>query len=331
MADIFISYRRDDSSGYAGRLYDQVSAHFGSEHVFMDVATIAAGSDFVQVIDEKVGTCDALIAIIGKNWLTSRDEQNRLRLTNPDDFVSIEIAAALKRNIEVIPVLVGGAKMPLQRDLPEQLQFLSRRQALEISDARFTRDVADLIEALERPGGSRASRLSNRAWVAIGCFVCVLAVGIGVWIWQNSRRQSILTNTQTATRNSPPQAIASPPETPSNVARSSDISGNWKAVVKKEDVTFEIFFTFEVVGDKLFGKAIYPTGEAGILNGTIHHGEISFQTKHVPQFSDEEATTTVEGTVKGGEIQIIVQTSDGYAKGVAHRVSRTEAPKVLTP
>jgi hypothetical protein len=151
MPDIFISYRREDTSGYAGRLYDQVSAHFGDDHVFMDVADLEPGSDFVHTIEKKVGTCDALVALIGKNWLTIKDDQNQVRLSKPGDFVSIEIAAALKRNIEVIPVLVGGAKMPLQRELPESLQLLSRRQALEVSDVHFSRDVGDLIEALKTP------------------------------------------------------------------------------------------------------------------------------------------------------------------------------------
>src|SRR5258706_13795118 len=158
MPDIFISYRREDTSGYAGRLYDQVSAHFGDDHVFMDVADLEPGSDFVDTIEKKVGTCDALVALIGKNWLTIKHDQNQVRMSKPGDFVSIEIAAALKRNIEVIPVLVGGAKMPLQRELPESLQLLSRRQALEVSDVHFRRYVGDLIEALKTPPGAQTVR-----------------------------------------------------------------------------------------------------------------------------------------------------------------------------
>ena len=154
MPDIFISYRRDDTSGYAGRLYDQISQHVGADHVFMDVADIGPGSDFVEVIEKQVGTCDALIALIGTNWLTVKDDQNRPRIGNSGDFVSIEILAALKRNVEVIPVLVGGAKMPLQPELPASLQPLARRQAVAISDTHFARDVEDLIGALEK-GKSR--------------------------------------------------------------------------------------------------------------------------------------------------------------------------------
>src|SRR3984893_15338300 len=181
MPDIFISYRREDTSGYAGRLYDQVSAHFGRDHVFMDVADLEPGSDFVDTIERKVGTCDALIALIGKNWLTIKDEQNQVRLSRPGDFVNVEIAAALKRNVEVVPVLVGGAKMPLERELPELLQLLSRRQALEISDVHFTRDVGDLIEALKRPGSTPAARSpqwSKPALAAGVSAICVLVAGI---------------------------------------------------------------------------------------------------------------------------------------------------------
>jgi hypothetical protein len=96
-------------------------------------------------------------------------------------------------------------------------------------------------------------------------------------------------------------------------------------------VKYEIYFTFEAVGDKLLGRAIYPTGEAGILNGTISQGKISFTTKHVPDFADEEATITVDGRISGGEIQIFTQDKDGYSKGVAHRVERVARAKVLTP
>ena len=109
------------------------------------------------------------------------------------------------------------------------------------------------------------------------------------------------------------------------------MTGNWKAVVRKEDVQYEIYFTFEVVGDKLFGKAIYPTGEGGILNGKFDQGRISFITKHVPNFDQEEATINVEGKVSGDEIEVFLQDKDGFSKGVAHRVARTSQPKVLTP
>src|ERR1700693_4493830 len=180
MPDIFISYRREDTSGYAGRLYDQVSSHFGRDHVFMDVADLEPGSDFVATIEKKVGTCDALIALIGKDWLTIKDEQNQVRLKKPGDFVSVEIAAALKRSVEVIPVLVGGAKMPLQQELPESLQLLSRRQALELSDVHFTRDVGDLIEALKRAASTRTVRSLSSINPGLAALISIVALAAGI-------------------------------------------------------------------------------------------------------------------------------------------------------
>ena len=146
---IFISYRRDDTAGHAGRLYDRLSAHFGSGRVFIDVDLIEQGEDFAQVIEDAVGSCDVLLALIGRNWLTIRDEIG-LRLDNSNDFVRLELAAALARGVRVIPVLVQGARMPRPQDLPEDLLPLSRRNALELSDLRWKHDVDQLLSALEK-------------------------------------------------------------------------------------------------------------------------------------------------------------------------------------
>jgi ribose transport system substrate-binding protein len=147
---IFINYRRDDSSASAGRLYDRLSSHFASNQIFIDVDNLAPGVDFVEAIEESVGSCDVLIAVIGRRWLISSDEEGKRRLDNPDDFVRIEIATALKRNIRVIPILVEGGSMPVSRDLPNDLKPLVRRNALEVSHTRFNGDCERLIGAIER-------------------------------------------------------------------------------------------------------------------------------------------------------------------------------------
>ncbi len=148
MARILLSYRRDDSSGHAGRLYDRLSQHFGRDNLFMDVDTIALGLDFVEAIQDAVGSCDVLLAVIGRQWLTSTDSQGHRRLDNPEDFVRLEITTALERGIRVIPVLVGGASMPRSIELPDVLRPLARRQALIVGD-HFHPDVDRLIAALE--------------------------------------------------------------------------------------------------------------------------------------------------------------------------------------
>ncbi len=151
MPKIFISYRRDDSAAHSGRIYDRLEGHFGQGQVFMDVDAIRPGLDFVEVVQEAVGSCDALIAVIGGEWLGVSDERGRRRLENPEDLVRLEIATALSRNIRVIPVLVQGARMPVATDLPEGLEVLARRNSVEVSDNRFRSDIEQLIGALEAP------------------------------------------------------------------------------------------------------------------------------------------------------------------------------------
>ncbi len=150
MSNIFISYRREDSAGHTGRLFDRLGEHFGKAHVFMDIAGIEPGVDFVEAIDHAVGSCDAFIVVIGKQWLNVTDAEGRRRIDNPEDFIHLELAAALRRNIRVIPVLVQGAVAPGSGSLPEDLKKLSRLQAHEISDNRWDYDVGMLIESLEK-------------------------------------------------------------------------------------------------------------------------------------------------------------------------------------
>ena len=149
MPGIFISCRRDDSAASAARLYDRLIAEFGADGVFMDVDAIEPGEDFIEILNEKVGGCHVFVAVIGKQWLNCMDETGRRRLDNPDDFVRLEITAAIDRNILIIPALVAGATMPRERDLPPEVKTLARRQAVEISDTRFHRDASLLIKALE--------------------------------------------------------------------------------------------------------------------------------------------------------------------------------------
>jgi hypothetical protein len=146
---IYISYRRDDATFQTGRLYDRLSAHFPKNQIFMDVDNLDPGVDFVQAIQQSLESCDVLIVVIGQRWLVSSEVEGSRRLENPDDFVRLEIATALKRNIRVIPVLVDGALMPRLSDLPDDLRALVRRNAVEVSHNRFSDDLDRLIAALE--------------------------------------------------------------------------------------------------------------------------------------------------------------------------------------
>jgi uracil-DNA glycosylase family 4 len=149
MSRIFINYRRQDTEGYVGRLYDHLTKHFERDDVFMDVDNIPPGADFVQVLEEAVAGCDVFIAMIGPHWSSATDESGQRRLDQWNDFVRIEIATALKLNKLVIPVLVGRSRMPAPIELPEDISALARRNAIELSHQRFTADVEKLIKTIK--------------------------------------------------------------------------------------------------------------------------------------------------------------------------------------
>ena len=145
---MFISYRRDDSSGQAGRLYDSLSEHFGVANVFMDIDAIGPGEDFVEAIDRALQNCDCVLVVIGPRWLQAEREGQR-RLEDPADYLRIEVEHSLARAPRVIPVLVQDADMPGSRDLPDAIRGLARRNAFDLSDSRWRLDVGRLIDALE--------------------------------------------------------------------------------------------------------------------------------------------------------------------------------------
>jgi hypothetical protein len=220
---IFISYRREETAYPAGWLYDRLADHYGGGQVFKDVDSIQLGDDFVEVITRAVGSCDVLLALIGDQWLTITDEHGRRRLDDPDDFVRLEIEAALSRNVRVIPILVGSARMPRAEELPDSLAKLVRRQALELHPARFDFDTGRLLKVLDGalaevrapqaepsptqsdpqvaaatppaarpspgpsgPPGERRRRRSTRAWVLTGAGVAVVLIAVAAAIFANS-------------------------------------------------------------------------------------------------------------------------------------------------
>jgi ankyrin repeat protein len=148
MPTVFISYRRNDAAGSAGRVYDRLVDRLGRERVYRDVDSGQPGEDFVETIGRKVRECDVLLALIGPGWLRSVDEAGGWRLANEDDLVRVEIATALDRGIRVIPILLEGAKLPRAGDLPSSLAKLAHRNAVEVRDTHFDQDVAQLLDNL---------------------------------------------------------------------------------------------------------------------------------------------------------------------------------------
>jgi len=155
---IFISYRRDDTEGESGRLYDDLVRTYGDSSVFMDVSGIQPGIDFRTAIDDNIAACGVLLAVIGPTWATITGHDGARRLDNPSDYVRLEIASALKRGIPVIPVLVHDAHMPALEQLPDDIKDLRYRNSVELTHARWNSDVPLLIAALKNYVDARPSR-----------------------------------------------------------------------------------------------------------------------------------------------------------------------------
>jgi len=177
MPRVFISYRRTDSDPIVGRIYDHLTRAYGRDNVFKDVDSIHPGADFRKSLMDAVEQCDVLIAVIGPGWIDATDEQGNHRLDSPTDFVRLEIESAFARKIRVIPVLVGGARMPGPNRLKGILVDLSYINASQVrTDPDFTGDIERLIQAIDpssRPGPRKRRPL---VWIA----ACVLGVAV-VW------------------------------------------------------------------------------------------------------------------------------------------------------
>jgi TIR domain-containing protein len=230
-ANIFINYRRDDSAGHAGRLFDGLSNHFPGR-LFMDVDTIAPGIDFVEAIEQAVGACKVLIVVIGREWLTLKNAAGSRRIDDSADFVRLEVETALARNIRIIPVLVEDAPPPRPEDLPPSLARLARRNAIELSDARWGYDVDRLAHTIQGvlraetsapppeaprkpPTASAEGRpAGSRAWPRTLTFLlaAVLLVSAG-WISKNQFQSA--TGETTGSRVGPAPVLALSSLTPS--------------------------------------------------------------------------------------------------------------------
>jgi TIR domain len=148
---IYLSHRRSESAAYAGRLFDHLSRHFGRGSEFMDVqGGIRPGQEFARMIESALNACAAVLVIISRNWASCTDKDGCRRLEDPKDWVRLEVAAALHRDVLVVPVLVDGPRLPDPASLPEELRALCGRNACELSDLRWSFDVRELVKNLEQ-------------------------------------------------------------------------------------------------------------------------------------------------------------------------------------
>jgi TIR domain-containing protein len=223
MPGIFISYRRDDAAGWAGRLSADLRAGLRGASVFMDIDAIPPGVPYDDYIAQAVGSCDVLIALIGPHWLTVTDKAGRRRLDDPADLTRLEILAALKRSIRVIPALVGGAEMPATDELPDALKPLGRRQAYELADHRWNEDCARLVEVLKPIVHARSS-VGRRLVVGAGVLLALLATGAGVKLWLDRPTPRPTPEPTPVPTSSPtPVATAVPTPTPAPTASPTSV------------------------------------------------------------------------------------------------------------
>jgi hypothetical protein len=181
MSKVFISYRREDTSGYVGRLQEKLSTYIGRKKIFVDVESIRPGSDFAKSIDKSVNTADVILIVIGKEWVSALNEDGKRRLDDPEDYVRQEVNKALMSKAKVLPVLVKGAKMPSPDELPEPLKPLATLSAVELRDTRWEADVEHLIQNLG--GISFLRRMFRRRIVKVFSVLLLLGLIVGGYVY----------------------------------------------------------------------------------------------------------------------------------------------------
>jgi len=327
-APIFISYRRDDSAGYARAVYDALARQFGPERVFIDVDDIGAGQAFDETLRQAVGASDVLLVLIGPRWRGERDD-GPARIDDPADFVHQEVAAGLARGLRVIPLLVDGAPMPAGDRLPPPLRALARRQALAIDHGRFAADIARLVAALQpglgeagpaaapppasttsttsSPGTARAAPGRGRA-LAIGAGVLALAAALVVlaprWLIG-----------QHGGATAPAPAV---PPAPAAAARAA-VNGAWTAEVRYDwaNAVHTERFDFSGEGTALQGSASFLRVPRGILEGRVEPGGLAFVTRTRETLGGDgpglDVTHRYLGRLDGDELRLVLQTEGSAA------------------
>lgn len=295
---IFLSYRRSDTAGHAGRLFDRIANRFGRDQVFMDVDTLQPGEDFAREIARQIDRSDVVIALIGDQWVSATDAKGYRRLDDSADYVRAEIAAALERGVTVIPVLVEGARMPIAEQLPAALRGLAQLQALEISDHRFDSEAQELLEAIARrlpkptDGGAKGKVGWPKALRLVLSLAMILVLAGGVWMLRRP-------------------------------AARPELAGRWVAEVADPAAKpFTLLFDFQPVGNRILGSVTFPTGEGGIRTGQVEGNRVEFTTEHLPDFQDHPASIRFAAEFHGQELRGVVQDEHRARTFVARRETR---------
>jgi TIR domain len=251
---IFINYRRDDSRADSGRLYDRLLIRFPGQ-VFRDIGSLEPGVEWREAIARVLSQVDACIVVIGNDWLSIRDASGNRRLDNPDDTVRQEIATAIQHKARIFPVLVGGAKMPDEGDLPFELRPLCRRNAVEITEQDWDEGYRKLVRALEaalelspEPLPGEARRSAVKKWIVAGAvplaiLIIVVLYNAGTHPPKALDNRANMPSPQTGLVEKQPindeqreQKVSAPVKPPPrSIPNTVDLTGNWQALVSFQD------------------------------------------------------------------------------------------------
>lgn len=316
MPGLFISYRREDSEGQAGRLFEGLKARFGQDRVFIDVDSIEPGRDFRRTIEERVSSCDVLLALIGRTWVQAADKEGRRRLDNPKDLVRLEIATGLSRDITVIPVLVQGAAMPNKEELPPDLQGLAWRNALELRHTRWDDDVAQLVTTLERHCGPYWVDLQRRPsrwrWAALPALALSFFAVNEVLRHHNIDIPKLLA-----------EDVAEVAAIPT-----VRLDGRWKGTVAYDwGPVVDETFTLRMVDGRVIGSAGFLGHGHTILEGSFDGSSVRFDTRRIVTAGTSERWEAVNhyaGAIDGDHIDMVLSIEDAGSphEPVTFRLSR---------
>ncbi len=271
MRRIFISYRRDDSAAdMTDRVYEHLARRW-PRRVFMDIDSLKAGDLFANKIDENLQNCVVMLVMMGHYWASLTDEQGARRIDNPGDYPRMEVAAALKRGIRVIPVLSGNTPLPKREELPSEIAGLVDRQVLRLSREDFDADMKRLMSSVARD----LPRITwtEMPWKTLAVAVVFLVFGILTYIKFGHSLLFHISSTETS----------------SSSAKVLNISGKWGTPliqnVYSPDERSTIVFEFTQSGDTVVGSVTEMADDAktvstkGIVGGKIRDNVLSFYTK----------------------------------------------------
>ena len=362
---IFINYRRGDEPGFTQALLGRLEQAFPTDRLFIDVDNIPPGEDFVRMLESQVAQCDAMLTVIGNGWLGATDERGNRRLDDPDDFVRIEIASALKQGKRVIPVLVHDARMPHPEELPEAIRPLASRNAVRLTHERFRADVQGLIRSLrgtatevaisvpdtrmdETLNPAKRLRLSFRSLTTFGVLAIVVVGSAVIWL-ENSQITFLSPQTApvqpAAPRSASPQSSMAAPQVPATPAQSAatDASSSPQAAnaTSSEAKTDEIALWNSIKDEKNQGSFEayldrYPNGAfADIARIAIDNLKAAALTAPAQQTDDSTPITDVaslhELRERLYELNFDPGPLDGPLTDAAHQATRKFQQQINLP